>query len=78
MLPLLKQPVLVTFTSASTVRGFVQSLPPETDFSQVLGCCIGAQTAQEAQRYGIAAKIAKQATIASLIESIKECMISWN
>ena len=78
VLPLLKQPVLVTFTSASTVRGFVQSLPPETDFSQVLGCCIGAQTAQEAQRYGIAVKIAKQATIASLIESIKECMISWN
>lgn len=62
--------LLVTFTSASTVRGFVRSLPG-ADFGNVLGCCIGPQTAREAQKYGIAVTIAKEATIDSLVECIK-------
>lgn len=70
VLALLKQNVLVTFTSASTVRGFVESLPG-ADLSQVLGCCIGPQTAQEAKKYGISVVVAKEATIGSLIECIK-------
>ena len=70
VLPLLRQSVLVTFTSVSTVRGFVESLPG-ADLSQVLGCCIGQQTAAEAQKYGIAVTVAQQATIDSLIECIK-------
>ena len=71
VLDLLKQPVLVTFTSASTVRGFVQSLPG-ADLSMVLGCCIGRQTAAEAKKYGIAVVVAREATMESLIECIKE------
>lgn len=70
VLELLKQNVLVTFTSASTVRGFVESLPG-ADLSRVLGCCIGPQTAQEARKYGIAAVTAREATMDSLIECIK-------
>ena len=71
VLELLKQPVLVTFTSASTVRGFVQSLPG-ADLSMVLGCCIGRQTAAEAKKHGIAVVVAREATMESLIACIKE------
>ena len=71
LLPLLQKPVLVTFTSASTVRGFVESLPG-ADLSRVLGCCIGAQTAAEAKKYGSAVVTAEKATMDSLIECIKE------
>ena len=67
---LLKRKVLVTFTSASTVRGFVESLPG-ADLSNVLGCCIGPQTAEEAKKYGIAVTVAREATMESLLECIK-------
>lgn len=70
VLELLKQNVLVTFTSASTVRGFVESLPG-ADLSRVLGCCIGPQTAREAEKYGIAVVTAREATMDSLIECIE-------
>lgn len=70
VLALLKKGVLITFTSASTVRGFVESLPG-ADLSRVLGCCIGPQTAREAQKYGIAVVTAREATIESLIECIE-------
>lgn len=68
---LLAEPVLVTFTSASTVRGFAESLSG-ADLSSVLGCCIGRQTAEEAKKYGISTVTAKEATIESLVECIKE------
>ena len=68
---LLDKPVLVSFTSASTVRGFVESLPG-ADLSHVVGCCIGPQAAAEAKKYGISVVTAKEATIESLIECIKE------
>lgn len=67
----LDRPLLVTFTSASTVRGFVNSLPG-ADFSHVLGCCIGPKTAAEASKYGICTVTAKQATMEALIDCIKE------
>lgn len=67
---LLARETIVTFTSASTVRGFAESVKG-TDLSNVLGCCIGAQTAREAEKYGIRVKIAKEATMDSLIECIK-------
>ncbi|WP_409969955.1 uroporphyrinogen-III C-methyltransferase [Bengtsoniella intestinalis] len=60
----------VTFTSASTVKGFVSSVGADADFSKVKGICIGAQTAQEAQTYGIATKVAQKATINSMVETI--------
>lgn len=68
---LLANHVLVTFTSASTVRGFVESLPG-ADFSRVLGCCIGEKTAAEAEKHGIQVRVAREATIESMIESMKE------
>ena len=71
VLALLDKPVLVTFTSASTVRGFVESLPGG-DLSRVVGCCIGSQTAAEAKKYGISVVTAREATMESLIECIKE------
>lgn len=62
----------VTFTSASTVKGFVSSVGADADFSKITGMCIGRQTADEAMAHGIAVKIAKKATINSLIELICE------
>lgn len=60
---------LVTFTSASTVRGFVGSVEG-VDVSNVLGICIGEQTAAEAHKYGIPTRIAQRATMDALIECI--------
>lgn len=68
---LLEEPTLVSFTSASTVRGFLESLPG-VDLSHVVGCCIGPQTEAEAIKYGIRTVKAKKATMESLIECIKE------
>ena len=63
----------VTFTSASTVRGFVDSLPPGTDLSGILGCCIGESARREAERHQISTITAERATIECLIERmIKE------
>lgn len=67
---LVESGAIVTFTSASTVRGFVRSLP-DTDFSRIVGCCIGRQTAAEAEKHGIPVRVAQQATMESLIECIK-------
>ncbi len=61
-----------TFTSASTVKGFVNSVGEDAPFENVTGFCIGKQTAEEAQKYGIKTKIAKKATIDALLELIKE------
>lgn len=63
--------VYVTFTSASTVEGFVKSLP-NFEVSKIRGICIGEQTAQRAKEYGIEHCIATQATIDSMIDKIKE------
>ena len=68
---LLEERLLVTFTSASTVRGFVESLP-DRDLKNVLGICIGRQTEAEAKKYGIATLVSQEATMESLVECIKE------
>ena len=64
---LLGQRLLVTFTSASTVRGFVESLPGR-DLGNVLGVCIGSATQAEAHKYGLATVVSKEATMDSLVE----------
>ena len=70
---------IVTFTSASTVRGFSHSVGEDLDFSRVLGACIGEQTAAEARRYGIRTRVAAQATMDALIDIIiKEGNKTWN
>ncbi len=71
LLPLLAaEETWVTFTSASTVRGFVGSLPEGTDLSRVLGLCIGPQTAAECARHGIRTRVAREATVPALVELI--------
>ena len=57
----------VFFTSSSTVRGFV-SMFPDTDFTKVQALCIGEMTAREALKYGMQIRIAKEATVESLVE----------
>lgn len=58
----------VTFTSASTVKGFVSAVGEDADFSRFLGLCIGKQTAAEAEKYHIASRIAQKASIDALVE----------
>lgn len=61
------------FTSASTVKGFVCSVGEDTDFSRLIGLCIGEQTAAEARRYGIEVRVAREATIDALAELAAAC-----
>lgn len=56
----------VTFTSASTVKGFVNSFET-VDFTKVHALCIGEQTAKEAAAYGMQISISKEATMDSMI-----------
>ena len=66
---LLGETLLVTFTSAYTVRGFVESLPGR-NLKNVIGCCIGKQTEAEAKKYGLATVVSQEATMESLVECI--------
>ncbi len=63
---------LITFTSASTVKGFVSSVGADADFSRMLGLCIGEQTAGEARKHGIPVQTAKAATMDALVDLIVE------
>ncbi len=63
--------VTVTFTSASTVKGFVSALG-DTDYSQITAACIGKQTEAEARKYHLHTITAKEATMDALIERIME------
>lgn len=58
----------VTFTSASTVKGFAAAVGADADFSRTVGLCIGEQTAAEARKYGIPVRVAERATIDALLE----------
>lgn len=62
---------VVTFTSASTVRGFVEAVG-DLDFHAFTALCIGQQTAAQAKKYGMPVKIAKSATIDSMIACLLE------
>lgn len=61
----------VTFTSASTVKGFAAAMQG-TDLSGLLAACIGEKTAQAAREAGMKVKISRQATIDSLCELLVE------
>ena len=61
----------VTFTSASTVRGFVNALK-ELNYSEINAICIGEQTANEALKYGMQVSISKEASMDSMMELILE------
>ncbi|MCI5648851.1 MAG: uroporphyrinogen-III C-methyltransferase [Fusicatenibacter sp.] len=58
---------LVVFTSASTVRGFVQAVGT-TDLSHLKAACIGHKTAEAASEYGMKIYIAREATLESLAD----------
>lgn len=60
---------LVTFTSASTVKGFVNTME-NIDFTKVHAICIGEQTALEAKKYNMQIKIAKEPSIESMVDCI--------
>lgn len=63
------------FTSASTVKGFVQSVK-NIDYSLVTAACIGKQTRAAADAYGMQTFVAEEATMDSLVELVvrlKEC-----
>lgn len=61
----------VTFTSASTVRGFVNGLK-NLDYTTIRAVCIGEQTATEAMKYGMQIVVSKEASIDSMMELILE------
>ncbi len=63
---------VVTFTSASTVTGFVRALGENTDFSAITAACIGRQTEAAARRFGLHTMTAEKATIDALIQRIVE------
>ena len=62
----------VTFTSASTVRGFVSSLPEGTDVSGFRALCIGAMTEQAAKSAGMQTITATSATIDAMLSRLLE------
>ncbi|MBR0399744.1 MAG: hydroxymethylbilane synthase [Mogibacterium sp.] len=59
------------FTSASTVRGFVNACP-DMDMSCVNAVCIGRQTAAEASKHGMRVYISAEATLESLVQRLEE------
>lgn len=62
---------IVTFTSASTVRGFAEAVGV-SDYTGFTALCIGEQTAVQAKAYGMEVKVAKKATIDSMIACLLE------
>lgn len=63
----------VTFTSASTVRGFVRAMEDtDTDYSRICAVCIGEQTARAAEEYGMKIEIADQASMDAMVRKIIE------
>ena len=59
----------VTFTSESTVKGFVNAVGA-LDYKKIQAVCIGEQTAAEAEKYGMQIRISKKASIDSMVELI--------
>lgn len=59
------------FTSASTVKGFVEATPG-LDYRKVRAACIGKQTKATADAYGMETYMAKEAAIDSVLELVIE------
>ena len=70
----------VVFTSASTVKGFVEGTKG-MDYTGIRAACIGKQTKAAADAYGMHTYMAEKATIDSLIRLVEEMKGSqekWN
>ena len=63
---------VVTFTSASTVQGFVESLPEGTDFTGFTALCIGPATEKAAKAAGMRTLTAANATIDAMLTTLQE------
>lgn len=61
----------ITFTSKSTVEGFVKSMG-QADFEEVKAICIGRKTAEIAAEFNFQTLVSKSATIESMVERIVE------
>ena len=61
----------VTFTSASTVQGFVKAVHG-VEFENITAVCIGEQTAREAEKYGMDIVVSERASMDSMTEKIVE------
>lgn len=62
---------MVVFTSASTVKGFVQTMS-DCILTGIKAICIGEKTATEAMKYGMDVLISKEATMDSLVDKVIE------
>ena len=62
----------VTFTSASTVHGFVESLPVDTDMTKCTALCIGPSTEKAAKAAGMKTITAANATIDAMLDTLQE------
>lgn len=69
----------VVFTSASTVRGFVEGTQG-IDYTKVRAACIGKQTKAAADAYGMITRQAQKATMESLVELVERMRSeeAWN
>lgn len=65
---------LVTFTSASTVRGFESTMRGKVVPGRILALCIGRKTEEEAKRLGMRTAVAEEATVESMTEKILEIL----
>lgn len=64
---------IITFTSASTVIGFINSVKDYSlDYSKIKAVCIGKQTEKEAKKYNFKTFVSKEATLNSLLEKVIE------
>lgn len=61
----------VVFTSASTVKGFVESTKG-ADYSGLVAACIGKQTKAAADQFGMETYMSEQATISCLIDLVEK------
>ena len=59
------------FTSASTVRAFVESALG-IDLTGVRAVCIGRQTQREADRFGMRTWVAAEATLESMVACVEQ------
>ena len=66
-----KKSLYVAFTSASTVKGFVEATGI-SDYSSIKAVCIGKQTAGEAGKYGMQTYISDEITVDSLADKIAQ------
>lgn len=67
----------VTFTSASTVKGFAEGIGLD-DYRSVTAVCIGEQTAREASRRGMRVLVSREASMDSMVELMTEEFGCWN